>query len=181
MSFILFHSIIEHKMLERICRWRSRAQCPNGCAISIRQYGSLTIMAIKAPELSNVAFCSASHRTSAHHYYQYSLEQLHVAWKDCDYLYKELDMSWWRVEKKTPHNFYNTWIWLFPSKMQPRCSQQNKIAFTIPISNTLGKTLIFPSESGVSLTSAEYQKPVWTAGTQALIVISVAYQADWHP
>lgn len=51
---------------------KSCAQSPNGCAISTRQYGSLTLMAIKAPEFSNATFCSASHRTSAHQYDQFS-------------------------------------------------------------------------------------------------------------
>lgn len=66
---------------------KSRAQCPNGRAISTRHYGSLTVLAIKAPEFSNVTFCCGSHRTSAHQYYQYSLEQLHVACRGCDFLY----------------------------------------------------------------------------------------------
>lgn len=79
---------------------KSCAQRPNGCAISTRPYGSLTRMAIKAPEFSNATFCAASHRTSAHQCDQFSWEQLPVAWTDCDRLYEEHGMSWWKVEKK---------------------------------------------------------------------------------
>lgn len=157
-------------------------------------------MAQGAPKISNVALCSMAHEMSSQtaHIGDHCIPHQNNT-SGCVYFhllcFSELTVKFYNVlvsrvclwcwtrrkENTATHliKFGNTRIPSF--FLQRRHGQQNRSTLKIPISNMPASTSILQLRLCVSLTSAGWQRSVWTAGTQVLIVISVAYQADWHP